>query len=53
MNFMQKTLLSLETWVSINNNLCGKLISSIESRTPFGERFTVTSLFFFFLILNY
>ena len=34
-----KTLRSLETCVSINNNLCGKLFLSLESPTTFDESF--------------
>ena len=50
-----KALRSLETWVLVNNNLCGKLFSLLESMTTFDERFKVTLVpFFFFLqILTY
>ena len=37
-----KVLRSLETSVLVNNNLCGKLVSPIESSTTFDERFKVT-----------
>ena len=37
-----KVLRSLETHVLINNNLYGKLVSSLESPTTFDERFKVT-----------
>ena len=39
-----KALRSLETCASVNNNLCGKLFSSLESPTTFDERFKVTSV---------
>ena len=32
-------LWSFKTYVSVNNNLCGKLVSSLESPTTFDERF--------------
>ena len=41
-----KALESLETCVSINNSLCGKLISSLESPITFGEIFKVSSVSF-------
>ena len=34
-----KALRSLETCVSVNNNLCGKLVSPLESPITFDERF--------------
>ena len=37
-----KNLRIFETFVPANNNLCGKLISSLESPTTFDERFRVT-----------
>ena len=39
-----KPLQSFETCVSVNNNVCGKLVSSLESPTTFDERFKVTSV---------
>ena len=36
----------LETSVSVNNNLRGKLVSSLELRINFDERFKVTSVLF-------
>ena len=44
-------LQSFETCVLVNNNLCGKLYSSLESRTTFGKSFKVTSILLLFLIL--
>ena len=42
-----KFLRSFETCVLVNNNLCGKLFSSLESPTTFEEIFKVTSVPFF------
>ena len=42
-----KVLQSLETCLSVNNDLLGKLVSSLESPITFDERFTVTSGPFF------
>ena len=42
-----KALGILETCVSVNNNLCGKLVSSLEFSTTFDERFKVPSVPFF------
>ena len=42
-----KDLRSSETCVLVNNNLCGKLFSSLESRTKFDEIFKTTSVPFF------
>ena len=39
-----KALQSLETCVLVNNNLCGKLVSSLEFPVKFDERFQVTSV---------
>ena len=33
-----------QTYVSVNKNLCGKLILSLESSITFDERFKVTSV---------
>ena len=41
-----QVLRSFETWVLVNN-LCGKLISSLESPTTFEEIFEITSVTFF------
>ena len=38
---------SLETCLSVNNNLCGKLVSSLESPITLNERFKVTSVLFY------
>ena len=46
-----KVLQRFETYVLVNNNLCGKLFSSLESGTTFDESFKVTSVPFLFLIL--
>ena len=43
-----------ETCVLVNENLCGKLVSSIKFPTGFDERFKVVSVPFFLLqILAY
>ena len=42
-----KVLQSLETYVWVNNNLCRKLVSSLELPTTFDESFKVTSVPFF------
>ena len=42
-----KTLRSLETYVLVNNNLCGKLFSSLELLTSFDEIFKATLVSFF------
>ena len=42
-----KALQSFETCVLVNNNLCRKLFSSLESPTTFDESFKVTSVPFF------
>ena len=41
MNNLQKLY---ESSVSVNNNLCGKLVSSLELPIKFDERFKVTSV---------
>ena len=41
-----KVLRIFETCVLVNNNLCGKLISSLEFLFKFDERFKVTSVLF-------
>ena len=45
-----KALWSLETCVSVDNNSCRKLVSSLESPITFHERFKVTWVPFLFLI---
>ena len=40
---------SLDKHVSINDSLYGRLVSSLESRITFDERFEVTSVPFFIL----
>ena len=42
-----RALQSLETCVLVNNNLCGKLVLSLELPTTFDESFKITSLPFF------
>ena len=42
-----KALRSLKNCVLVNNNLCGKLFSSLELLTTFDESFKVTSIPFF------
>ena len=44
MNFFPKALRHLETFVLVNDNLCRKLVSSLELRITFEERFEVTSV---------
>ena len=48
-----KGLRSFETYVLVNNNLCRKLFSSLESPTTFDESFKVISVPFLFQILIY
>ena len=48
-----KALQSLDTCVLVNNNLCEKLFSSLESPTIFHERFKVTSVPFLMQISTY
>ena len=47
MNRLQKALRSFETCVLVNNNLCVKLFSSLESPTTHEEIFRITSVPFF------
>ena len=42
-----------ETCVLVNNNLCGKLVSSLELSIKFYERFKVTLVLFFFFIADF
>ena len=44
MNHLQKLLRNRKTYVLVNNNLGGKLFSSLESPTTFDENFKVTSV---------
>ena len=44
MELFAKALLRFETCVLVNNNLWGKLFSSLESPTTFDEIFKVTSV---------
>ena len=48
-----KILRIFETSVSVNNNLYGKLVSSLEFLIKFDERFKVTPIPFLFQILTY
>ena len=41
---LEKALRSFETCALVNNNLCRKLFSSLESPTTFDESFKVTSV---------
>ena len=41
-----KALRIHETFVSVNDSLCGKLVSSLESPITFDESFKVTSALF-------
>ena len=47
-----KALQILETWVTVNNDLYGKLVSSLVSPNTFDERFKVTFVPFFILDFN-
>ena len=47
--FFSKALRSFETYVLVNNNLCGKLFPSLESPTTFDEIFSVIPVPFFIL----
>ena len=40
---LEKCLQGLDTCLSVNKNLCGKLVSSLEPPITFDERFKVTS----------
>ena len=42
-----KALQSLETFVLVNNIICGKLVSSLESLTTLDESFKVTLVTYF------
>ena len=48
-----KALRSLETCVLVNNNLCGKLFSSLKQSTTFNESFKVTAVPLFVLDFNW
>ena len=48
----ENALRSFETCVLVNNNLCGKLISSLESPTTFDGRCKVTLVSFFIADFN-
>ena len=48
-----KALRSFETCALVNNNLCKKLFSSLESPTTFDEYFKVTSVLFFLDLMCY
>ena len=47
-----KTLRIFETYVSVNNSLCRKLVSSLEFPIKFDKRFKVTSVPFFIADFN-
>ena len=47
-----KALRSFETCLMVNNNLFGKLFSSLESQTIFDERFKVTLVPFLIIDFN-
>ena len=44
---LPKALQRFETCVLVNNNLCGKLFSTLESPVTFDQSFNVTSVSFF------
>ena len=44
---LSKALRSFETYVLVNNSLCGELSSSFESPETFDESFKITSVLFF------
>ena len=53
MNHLQK-LYEASKLVSVNNNLCRKLVSSLEAPITFDKRFNATSVpFSLFLVLTY
>ena len=45
-----KALRKFQTCISVNNNLCGKLVSSLESPIIFAEIFIEVTSFSFFII---
>ena len=47
MNHLRKALQIFETGTLVHNNLCGKLISLLQSPTTSDESFKVTSVPFF------
>ena len=47
-----KDLQIFESCVSVDNNLCGKLVSSLELPIKFDERFKVTAVPFFIADFN-
>ena len=49
MNYSQKPFQSLETCLLVNNNLCKKLVSSLELPITFDKRFKATLVSFFIL----
>ena len=53
MKDLQKTLRSLETCVSVNDSLYGKLALLLESPITFDEKFKLTSVPFFTLDFNF
>ena len=52
MNHLQKLYKFFKTCVSVNYNLCAKLVSSLEFLIKFDERFKVTSVPFFISDFN-
>ena len=48
-----KVLQNLEICVLVNNNSCGRLVSSLELPTTFDKRFRIILVYFLFLILTY
>ena len=48
-----KAFRSLETCALVNNNLWGKLVSSLDSPTTFDEKFKITSVPFFIPNVNF
>ena len=53
MNHLHKLLRNRKTYVLVNNNLGGKLFSSLESPTTFDKNFKVTLVPFFIPDFNY
>ena len=49
---MAKALQTLRSCLSVNNNLCRKLVSLLESPMTFDERFNVASVPFFIPYFN-
>ena len=49
---LAKALRKVETCLSVNNNSCGKLASSLESPIMLGDNLNITSVSFFIANFN-